>query len=530
MNRLRIGGRLALGFGLVLLCTAVLMTVALWRMNAAAQATQEITGQYLESERLISRWMGFIRENTLRTQALAKVNDAGLRDEFQAAMKETTQEGVQVQARLKEILPDQMARDLFEDVQQRRNDYRNARAAAIEAQNFGDFDKAQKFFSTDMNRLLEAYDRSIANLLGYQQRLITLRTYTLEQNNQRAFWMVLGVGVASLLLGFLFAFGITRSITKPLRRAVDIAKAVSNRDLTRHIDVSGRDETSELLGALRQMNTNLLGIIGQVQEGAGSIATASNQIAAGNTDLSSRTEEQASSLAETAATMEQLTTTVRQNADNARKANQLAGSAAQVADGSGQVVSRVVDTMTRIDAQARQMAEIISVIDGIAFQTNILALNAAVEAARAGEQGRGFAVVAGEVRALAQRSATAAHEVKALIEGAVQASQEGNGLVEEAGRTMHDTVQSIRRVVDIMEEITSASAEQSIGIDQVNQAISQMDQVTQQNAALVEEAAVASQSMREQADALAGLADTFRLSSAGEAPALGHSRQVLLAA
>jgi methyl-accepting chemotaxis protein len=275
--------------------------------------------------------------------------------------------------------------------------------------------------------------------------------------------------------------------------------------------VRGKDETAELLQALRMMNQNLVGVISKVQSGSESIATASGEIASGNTDLSSRTEEQASSLAETAATMEQLTTTVQLNTDNARKANQLAGSASKVAVESGDVVGQVVETMSSIDQRAKQVADIITVIDGIAFQTNILALNAAVEAARAGEQGKGFAVVASEVRSLAQRSAQAAKEIKELIEMSVAATNQGNLLVGKAGQSMKETVDSIKQVVDIMEEIAAASEEQSTGIEQVNQAVMQMDQVTQQNAALVEEASVASQNMQAQAADLSRLVSTFKV-------------------
>ena len=268
--------------------------------------------------------------------------------------------------------------------------------------------------------------------------------------------------------------------------------------------------------ALKAMNDALFKVVSEVQVGTRSIATASNEIAAGNLDLSSRTEQQASSLEETAASMEELTATVRQNADNAEQANQLALAASSVAAKGGAIVGKVVDTMGSIDASSRKIVDIIGVIDGIAFQTNILALNAAVEAARAGEQGRGFAVVAAEVRSLAQRSASAAKEIKDLIGDSVGQVNIGTKLVQEAGTTIREVVDSVARVNDIMSEITSASKEQRIGIDQVNEAIAQMDQVTQQNAALVEEAAAAAASLREQADTLASAAAGFKL--AADAP------------
>jgi len=266
------------------------------------------------------------------------------------------------------------------------------------------------------------------------------------------------------------------------------------------------------------MNANLLRIVGEIRTGTEAIATSSSEIATGNQDLSARTEQQASSLEETASSMEELTSTVRQNADNARQANQLAMTAVDVAAKGGDMVSQVVDTMSAIDASSKKIVDIIAVIDGIAFQTNILALNAAVEAARAGEQGRGFAVVATEVRSLAQRSAAAAKEIKDLIGDSVAKVETGSALVDQAGRTMEDVVSSIRRVTDIVAEISAASSEQTAGIEQVNQAITQMDQVTQQNAALVEEAAAASQSMHDQSRHLSRAVSEFRVTSAA-APA-----------
>ena len=327
--------------------------------------------------------------------------------------------------------------------------------------------------------------------------------------------LVLGSMAAGLALGALITRGLTRQLGGEPAYAVRIAGAIAEGDLTIDIRTASHDNAS-LLFAMKAMRDKLVGIVSQVRSGTDTINTASSEIAQGNLDLSSRTEEQASSLEETASSMEQLTSAVRQNADNARQANALAGAASDVAGKGGAVVGQVVQTMESINASSRKIVDIISVIDGIAFQTNILALNAAVEAARAGEDGRGFAVVASEVRSLAQRSASAAKEIKTLIGNSVEQVEIGSRLVHDAGRTMDEVVTSVRQVADIMQEITAASAEQSAGIEQVNQAVLQMDQVTQQNAALVEEAAAAAESLQDQAQTLTELVGVFRLHAQAE--------------
>ncbi|MDH6591128.1 methyl-accepting chemotaxis protein [Variovorax sp. TBS-050B] len=338
---------------------------------------------------------------------------------------------------------------------------------------------------------------------------------------------------ALVLAAVLFAIGwaISRGLLKQLggepAATAYIARRIAEGDLAMQIDLKRGDQES-LLHAIRSMRDSLAKVVGEVRLGTNAIATASGQIAAGNQDLSSRTEEQASSLEQTAASMEELTGTVKQNADNARQANQLALSASEVAVRGGGVVNQVVDTMGSINASSKKIVDIIGVIDGIAFQTNILALNAAVEAARAGEQGRGFAVVASEVRSLAQRSGAAAKEIKGLIDDSVDKVEAGSRQVAEAGRTMEEIVDSVKRVTDIMGEITAASQEQSTGIEQVNQAIAQMDQVTQQNAALVEEAAAAAQSMQEQAASLQSCVGVFRI-EAGAGMASAHARPAVAA-
>jgi methyl-accepting chemotaxis protein len=349
-------------------------------------------------------------------------------------------------------------------------------------------------------------------------RLMQLQSETAKQEyekNQTIYVWVRNSCLAGMLfavlLGAVICVWLMRAIAHPLAEAVVVAKNVAAGNLTTKIVINSSDETGQLLQALKDMNESLVRIVSEVRTGTDTIATASSQIASGNLDLSARTETQASSLEETASSMEELTSTVKQNADSALQANQLAMSASDVALRGGAVVSQVVDTMGSINESARKIVDIIGVIDSIAFQTNILALNAAVEAARAGEQGRGFAVVATEVRQLAQRSAAAAKEIKFLIDDSVEKVNVGAKLVDQAGATMNEIVDSVKRVTDIMGEISIASKEQTDGIEQVNQAITQMDEVTQQNAALVEEAAAAASSLQDQANGLAQVVSVFKL-------------------
>ena len=376
--------------------------------------------------------------------------------------------------------------------------------------------EATQFLLNEVQPSLSRWYEAMNDILTAREKIIDESTEAAHSAYNFARWLMISLGGAALVLGTLTAWLIARSIIRPLHRAVEIASAVAQGDLTQHIEVKSRDETGQLLRALKDMNESLIGIVSGVRSSTDAITTGSQQVAAGNSDLSQRTEQQASSLEETASSMEQLASTVRQNAENAKQANQMAASASDIAVKGGLVVGEVVQTMASISTSSKKIVDIISVIEGIAFQTNILALNAAVEAARAGEQGRGFAVVATEVRNLAQRSAAAAKEIKTLIGDSVEKVDTGSKQVDQAGATMNEIVSAVKRVTDIMSEIAAASNEQSAGIEQVNQAITQMDEVTQQNAALVEEAAAAAESMQEQAKGLFEAVSVFKLNKAKE--------------
>jgi methyl-accepting chemotaxis protein len=371
--------------------------------------------------------------------------------------------------------------------------------------------EAKKFMLVELPPVQAHYFEVLDELRAYsdqQTQEAADKALAATASIQRAMWLTGGI---ALVVAVLVAIYITRSVVNPINQAVAVSRAVADGDLSQQFEVTSTNETGQLLLALQAMQTSLAKVMGSVHQTAQSVATSSAEIAHGNQDLSQRTEAQASSLEETAASMEQLSSTVKQNADNAKQANQLAQGASSVAVRGGAVVSQVVQTMKGINASSRKIADIISVIDGIAFQTNILALNAAVEAARAGEQGRGFAVVASEVRSLAGRSADAAKEIKSLINASVERVDHGTVLVDQAGITMAEVVESIKRVTDIMGEISAASSEQSSGVSQIGQAVTQMDQVTQQNAALVEEAAAAAESLKQQAQQLVQVVAEFKL-------------------
>ncbi|MGF6385064.1 methyl-accepting chemotaxis protein [Paraburkholderia atlantica] len=362
--------------------------------------------------------------------------------------------------------------------------------------------QAIQSLNKDLLPVYVGYTATLDDIHQFQVSGTTKATAAITDIAQKSCLILAALGAAVLAMSVGFGWVITRSITRPLAEAVNIASTVAKGNLTQKIEVTSKDETGHLLNALKDMNESLSRVVLDVRKGSDAIATATKEIAAGNLDLSARTEQQAASLEETASSMEELTATVRRNAESAEQGNVLAANASEVAARSGEVMERVVQTMHQISNSSGKVADIIGTIEGIAFQTNILALNASVEAARAGEQGRGFAVVANEVRILAQRSAAAAKEIKELIDESVARVKTGQAQVDESGRTIDEVVSAVRRLTDLMGEITAASREQHQGIEQVNQAIVQMDNVTQQNAALVEQAAAAANSLQEQSGTL----------------------------
>jgi len=515
LRSLRIQARLWLAFGIILAMTAVLVAVGGFGLNVSQKAIQGITqkliptsnitvaarSQLLQSKTATSTLVAsiFNKEGTARAKKEWDTAQAALdkaMDDFGAMA--TEDKGKEALVKFRALMAD----------------YRKAVKPVAEKLVADGYPDAQAAFE-DMKAADSAYDPALAMLNGIEADL--------KKRGDEVFTKVDGL-VSSVFVGFIIAFvvcmvvggalaiQISRSIIGPLTAAKRFAERMADGDLSRAPEVRGSDESAEMMQALAAMQQSLSEIVGQVRESAESIQVASTEVATGNMDLSQRTEQTASNLQQAASSMTQLTGTVSQSADSAMTAKQLAGAAAETAGRGGDVVSRVVSTMGEINTASRKISDIIGTIDGIAFQTNILALNAAVEAARAGEQGRGFAVVAGEVRSLAQRSAEAAREIKALIGASVERVEAGTTLVNDAGTTMTDIVGSVQRVTDIIGEISAAAVEQSHGIAQVNGTVTELDQMTQQNAALVEESAAAAQSLKEQAVRLAGIVSSFKLS------------------
>ncbi len=517
LRNLRIGARLGMGFGVVLALLAMMTLAGLLRMQQASQMTARLVGEHTRDERLMAEWTKIIEVNAARASAAFLAADPAEQKAIEATMAQSSGRATEIQDFLGKELTSPASRSGHAAVLAARKNYVAIRKTVLTTK-ATDPAGARRLYTTDLETSRMAYLAALGSLLETEQKALDDTAAQIQQAYASGRNLLLSFGVLAIAAGVLLAWRITRTITAPLRQAVDIAERVSSGDLTSAIDTAGRDEMGQLMAALKKMNASLVNIVGQVRNGTETITTASTEIAAGNMDLSSRTEQQASSLQQTASSMDELTSTVRFNAENAHKARELARTAADTAVQGGAVVGDVVRTMDAISASSGRIVDIIGVIDSIAFQTNILSLNAAVEAARAGEQGRGFAVVASEVRALAQRSHTAAKEIAALIFDSAQQVQTGSALVGRAGDTMQEVVAAIQQVTDIMNRIADASAQQQTGIEQVNQAITQMDQVTQQNAALVEEAAAAAEAMQEQSSRLADAVAVFRVALDGGQP------------
>jgi len=526
MKNLNIGKKIAVVFAIVLAVSIAITGIRLWQLNKMTASTRELMALPLTKERLVGDWYRTIYGGSRRTLAIVKSGDNSLVSFFAEDSATGSREAGELLNKVKQLLTSPEEAKLLQLVSDTRDEYNVHKAAVTKAKAAGDVETANRVLEEKFIPASNKYQASLRELLDMQRKAIDASAVQAEQAAAASLRMQSALSVLLVLLVAACGWILRSSIVKPLETAIGVARRVAGGDLTADIEVRSTDEAGQLLAALRDMNDALRGLVHKVVQGAGSIAHASDEIAAGNLELSSRTEQQASSLEETASSMEELTSTVKQTSDNARQANQLAGSASEVAAKGGVVVRQVVDTMHRIDASSKKIVDIIGVIDGIAFQTNILALNAAVEAARAGEQGRGFAVVASEVRNLAQRSAAAAKEIKGLIAASVGNVETGTTLVAEAGATMEEIVESIRRVTDIMGEIHAATREQTLGIEQINEAISQMDQTTQQNASLVEEAAAASETLQRQAGDLTEAMGVFQLEDRGLAAAPASRKQL----
>ncbi len=515
---MRIATRLTMGFGLLVSLILMMGGVSLVKLASVDTALSSLTEQRMPRLAALNDIKGNVYQigQSLRNMVImTDAADVKRQVEQVVSLRKAIGESLD---QLKTQITNEKGKSLLATIGEARGGYVSAQVQYIDLVNAGKIDEARGYLLGTARPAQLKYFAAVEELVKFQGELSKEAVGEANAAMSSVKTSVWIAAVVALVLAAVLAVWIIRSITGPLNQAVAVSRAVAEGDLSQQFEAQGQSETAQLLMALKQMLGSLGKVVSSVRAGSESVATASAQIAQGNNDLSARTEQQASALQETAASMEQLNSTVRHNADNARQANQLAMSASTVAVKGGEVVAEVVQTMKGINDSSRKISDIISVIDGIAFQTNILALNAAVEAARAGDQGRGFAVVASEVRSLAGRSAEAAKEIKNLINASVERVEQGTALVDQAGVTMTEVVTSIKRVTDLMAEISAASHEQAQGVSQVGEAVTQMDQVTQQNAALVEEMAAAASSLRGQAQDLVSTVGVFKLGHGHELP------------
>jgi len=513
MHKLSISQRLTLGFGLLLVFSVLITLLGVWQLGATSLATQTIIEKPLAKERLISDWYLLIHTAVRRTTAIAKSTDPQLATFFAEEQKASAASATELQKAVESLMETDAERKLFKDIGEVRKTYSTARDTVIQLKAEGKPEEASKLLEEGFVPAAKVYQEKVQQLVTLQRKALDGAAGPIKAANDTAQAQLLALGGLALLVGVGAAVLISGSIVRPLKEALQTAQRVASGDLVDHQAQagSGHDETTQLLRALADMRHALTQVIAAIHRSSDDIVSASVQVAAGSGDLSARTEETSANLEETASAMEELNTTVKHAADAAHMASGLARDAAAVAGQGGKVVSDAVRAMEEVNASSQKIAEIIGTIDGIAFQTNILALNAAVEAARAGEQGRGFAVVAGEVRTLAQRSAAAAQEIKDLIQSSVGQVATGTQLVRSAGQTMEQIVASVQRVTEVVADIASTASEQSNGIGQVNVAVAQLDQMTQQNATLVGELTGSASRLREQATELSAAVGIFKL-------------------